>query len=68
MCVKTNKCTNYSFSLLIIEEHSIEYCGWRVVFSDVVLAHHVSISQKAQETLPEDGNVMSKHVGSTIRN
>jgi hypothetical protein len=47
------------------------------VYSDVVLAHHVtihnilstapqlSISQKALETLPEDGNVIPKHVGAT---
>ena len=36
--------------------------------SDVVRgAHHVtSISQKALGTLPEDGNVMPKHVGATI--
>jgi hypothetical protein len=27
-----------------------------------------SISQKAQGTLPEDGNVMAKHVGATIDN
>jgi hypothetical protein len=27
-----------------------------------------SISQKAIGTLPEDGNVMSKHVGATIHN
>jgi hypothetical protein len=26
------------------------------------------ISQKALGTLPEDGNVMPKHVGDTIRN
>jgi hypothetical protein len=26
------------------------------------------ISQKAQGTLPEDGNVMPKHVGATIHN
>jgi hypothetical protein len=48
------------------------------VSSDVVRgAHHVtrhntapslSISQKALGTLPEDGNVMSKHVGATIHN
>ena len=40
--------------------------------SDVVRgAHHVtqlSISQKALGTLPEDGNVMPKHVGATIHN
>jgi hypothetical protein len=37
----------------------------RVVSSDVV---QLSISQKALETLTEDGNVMSKHVGATIHN
>jgi hypothetical protein len=31
-------------------------------------AHQLSISQKALGTLPEDGNVMPKHVGATIRN
>jgi hypothetical protein len=31
-------------------------------------APQLSISQKALETLPEDGNVMPKHVGATIRN
>jgi hypothetical protein len=31
-------------------------------------APQLSISQKALGTLPEDGNVMSKHVGSTIHN
>jgi hypothetical protein len=28
----------------------------------------LGISQKALETLPEDGNVMAKHVGDTIHN
>ena len=28
----------------------------------------LSISQKALETLPEDGNVIPKHVGATIHN
>ena len=39
--------------------------------SDVVRgAHHVTrhISQKALETLPEDGNVRPKHVGAPIEN
>jgi hypothetical protein len=42
---------------------------------DVVRAHNIlstapqfSISQKAQGKLPEDGNVMPKHVGATIHN
>jgi hypothetical protein len=52
--------------------------GGPVESSDVVRKHHVirlnatdpqlSISQKALGTLPEDGNVMSKHVGATIHN
>jgi hypothetical protein len=31
-------------------------------------APQLSNSQKALETLPEDGNVMPKHVGTTIHN
>jgi hypothetical protein len=31
-------------------------------------APQLSISQKALETLPEDGNVMPKHVAATIHN
>jgi hypothetical protein len=31
-------------------------------------APQLSISQKALGTLPEDGHVMSKHVGATIHN
>jgi hypothetical protein len=31
-------------------------------------APQLSISQKALGTLPEDGNVMPKHVGTTIHN
>jgi hypothetical protein len=30
--------------------------------------HQLSISQKALGTLPEDGNVMAKHVGATVHN
>jgi hypothetical protein len=37
------------------------------VFSDVVRGD-LSISQKALGTLPEDANVMPKHVGATIIN
>jgi hypothetical protein len=50
----------------------------RVVSSDVVREtpiHNIlstvpqlSISQNALGTLPEDGNVMSKHIGVTIHN
>jgi hypothetical protein len=31
-------------------------------------APQLSISQKTLGTLPEDGNVMTKHVGGTIHN
>jgi hypothetical protein len=31
-------------------------------------APQLRISQKALETLPEDGNAMSKHVGDAIHN
>jgi hypothetical protein len=31
-------------------------------------APQLSISQKALGTLPEDGNIMPKHVGDTIHN
>jgi hypothetical protein len=31
-------------------------------------APQLRISQKALETLPEDGNVVPKHVGATIHN
>jgi hypothetical protein len=31
-------------------------------------APHLSISQKALGTLPDDGNIMPKHVGDTIHN
>ena len=45
----------------------------RVVSSDVVRVRHntlsqLSISQKALEALPEDGNVMPKHAEATIHN
>src|SRR5215510_4891030 len=62
----------------LIEEQSIEYCGCGVLC--VVTTHNtpihnilstapqLSISQKALGTLSEDGNVMPKHVGATIRN
>jgi hypothetical protein len=39
------------------------------LFHNILLtAPQLSISQKALGTLPEDGNVMPKHVGATIYN
>jgi hypothetical protein len=42
---------------------------WCVAIHNVLsTAPQLSISQKALEKLPEDGNVMPKHVGATIHN
>jgi hypothetical protein len=63
-----------------IDEQSIEYCGWACCALHHVTRHNtpihnilstapqLSTSQKALGTLPEDGNVMPKHVGATIHN
>jgi hypothetical protein len=67
-----------------IEEQSIEYCGcvefsdvvhahhvtkYNTPIHNILLtAPQLSISQKALGTLPEDGNVMPKHVGAIIHN
>ena len=67
-----------------IEEQSIEYYGWASsdvvrsahhVTRDNTPIHNIlstapqlSISKTALGTLPEDGNVMPKHVGATIHN
>jgi hypothetical protein len=61
-----------------IEEQSIEYCGWIAthhvtrhntpIHNILSNASQLSISQKALGTLPEDGNVIPKHVGATIHN
>jgi hypothetical protein len=39
-----------------------------IIHSFTWTAPQLSISQKTLGTLPEDGNVMAKHVGATIRN
>jgi hypothetical protein len=56
----------------IEEQEQENIVDGRVVSSDVVrgdlIAPQLSISQKALGTLPEDGNVMPKHVGATIHN
>src|SRR5215510_4073026 len=60
-----------------IEEQSIEYYGWACcvytthntpIHNILSTAPQLRISQKALGTLPEDGNVMPKHVGATIHN
>jgi hypothetical protein len=56
-----------------IEEQSIE--KWTGVLCLVTPIHNIistapqlSVSQKVLGTLPEDGNVMPKRAGATIRN
>jgi hypothetical protein len=61
-----------------IEEQSIEYCEFahaHHVTRNNTPIHNIlstvpplSIYQKALETLPEDGNIMPKHVEATILN
>jgi hypothetical protein len=51
-----------------IEEQSIEYCGWACSDNILLTAPQLSISKMALGTLPEDGNVMLKHVGATTHN
>jgi hypothetical protein len=56
-----------------IEEQSIEYCGWACcvympMHNILLTAPQLSISQKALGTIPEDGNVVQKHVGAAIHN
>jgi hypothetical protein len=62
-----------------IEEQSIEYCGYEIATHHVTRhntpinniisnAPYLSISQMELGTLPEDGNVMPKHVRATTHN
>jgi hypothetical protein len=57
---------------LSIEEQSIEYCGWACfvmpIYNILSIAPQLSISHKTLGTLPEEGNVIPKHVGDTIHN
>jgi hypothetical protein len=54
--------------------NQLRHCVHRVtrhntpINSIISTARQLSISQKALGTLPEDGNVMPKHVGATIHN
>jgi hypothetical protein len=84
MCIKTNKYTNYSFSLFIMVAPTCfditlplrgDLISPRTTSLDntpirniLLTVPHLSISQKALGTLPEDGNLMPKHTGNAIRN
>jgi hypothetical protein len=75
---KTNKYTNYSFSLLIMYGSSYMFRHYIAMHTHHITRHNTpihnilstapqfSISQKALEMLPEDGDVMPKHVEATI--
>jgi hypothetical protein len=80
----TNTPIIYSFSLVIMYGSSYmfrHYIAWRSEISTHHVTRHntpihnnlstapqLSIFQKALGTLPEDDNVMTKHVGATICN
>jgi hypothetical protein len=79
--LEPNKYINYSFSLLIIYDSSCMFRYYIAIFKEHHVTRHntpiqnipstapqLSISQKALGTLPEDDNVMPKHVGATIHN
>jgi hypothetical protein len=67
---------DFLLGILLLEEQSIEYCGAHAYhvtrhntpIHNILSTAQFSISQKALGTLPEDGNVMPKHVGTTIHN
>jgi hypothetical protein len=56
---------NYVWQLLHV---SALHCHPQGAFHNILSTAQLSISQKALGTLPEDGNVMPKHVGATIHN
>jgi hypothetical protein len=49
----------------LIEEQSIEYCGWAVVSSDVVSG---DLRWHQERSVKMAMYVMPKHVGATIHN
>jgi hypothetical protein len=54
----------YLFSLFIATHHATRHNT--PIHNILSTAPQLSISQKALGTLPEDGNVMPKHVGAAI--
>jgi hypothetical protein len=54
------------FCVVITTHHVIRHIT--PIHNILSTAPQLSISQKALETIPEDGNVMPKHVGDTIHN
>ena len=55
--------------LLIQFINYVTWCTHNTPIHNILsTASQLSISQKALETLPEDGNVMPKHAEATIHN
>jgi hypothetical protein len=53
-------------NLLVLDHHATRHNT--PIHSILSKASQLSFSQKALETLPEDGNLRPKHVGATIHN
>jgi hypothetical protein len=56
----------FVFSDVVRETHHVT--KHNMTFHNIISTAQLSISQKALGTLPEDGNVMPKHVEATIHN
>jgi hypothetical protein len=76
---KTSKCNNYSFYLLIMYGSSYMFRHYIAILSDVFweMVSRGAVDRilwmgvlclVALGTLPEDGNMMPKHVVATIHN
>jgi hypothetical protein len=52
---------------VVVRKHNVTKHN-KPIHNILSTAPQLSISQKALETLPEDGNVMPKHVGANINN
>jgi hypothetical protein len=56
------------YCLLIMYGSSYMFRHYIAIHNILSIAPQLSISQKALVTLPEDGNIMPKHVGDSIYN
>jgi hypothetical protein len=69
--VEHNCCAGLHIFLLCILQYThngMEHIKLLAIHNILSTAPQLSISQKALVTLPEDVNVMPKHVGTTIHN
>jgi hypothetical protein len=61
-----NRCIRHIGAMT--EKYNVQQCDNTSIHNILSTAPQLSISQKAVGTLPEDGNVMPKHVADTIHN